>query len=66
MPDTLTIILTVIMAGAALGLGWIVGADWGYRRGWIMGERSVAKRTRRQIEHTEAWARKQTARVYER
>lgn len=62
MGDWWTIVLIVVMAALALGLGWLFGADYGYRRGWVMGERSAAKRTRRQLE----FADKQIAKVMAR
>lgn len=46
----------VLILGAVLfsgGLGFVIGADIGYRRGWRFGEASAAKRTLRQIQFAE-------------
>jgi len=62
MDDNWTIILIIVAVLFAGGLGWIFGADYGYRRGWLMGERSAAQRSLRQI----ALAEDRVARAYAR
>jgi hypothetical protein len=60
--NTLTIVLIFVAVVVAGGVGFIIGADIGYRRGWLFGERSAAKRTLRQIQFAEEQVQKVLAR----
>ncbi len=62
MDDWVTIVLIIVAVAAAFGVGGILGADIGYRRGWLFGEASAQKRSLRQIKFAEEQVAKVLAR----